>query len=949
MANLRWLRVRPSAAPARFMRAEKRPKRCAAILDLADSMQQFLHTYSCIATHRRSHRRARATDYSDDDAPATGVATDAGSRMMRCTRGLCAAIAVLLAPSTFAALSATAPNATVSADWRDAIVYFAMIDRFDDGDPSNNDQGVGEHDPTSGAHYSGGDLAGLTRRLDYIRGLGATALWITPPVRHQWWDGEVDYGGYHGYWGEHFAEVDPHFGTLADYRALADGLHARGMRLIQDIVVNHTGNYFAYAPDHDPRQPARDHRRNPAPGPNPAPTQWPFSLNDARDPAQLAADIYHWTPAISDFSDPRQEQTWQLASLDDLNTGNPTVRRALRASYGHWIRSVGVDAFRVDTAFYVEPAFFRDFLHADDPQAPGILRVAAQAGREPFHVFGEGFGIDAPFQDVQARKIERWSSDAHGPLLPAMINFPLYGSLLDVFARGRPPAVLGHRIGSMMQVHARPHLMPSFVDNHDVDRFLAGGDNAGLQLALLAIHTLPGIPVIYYGTEQGFIEPRAAMFAHGHGAGGRDHFDPSAPMYRQLQRLARLRRDHRALSRGVPQVLRADAAAPGAHLHAMRDGDETLFVALNSASHPVLVAEFETGLAPGTILQPVFALDGEAQALVPGHDGHASVVLPARSGQVWRAAGRGDVAKKPPTPTLDPLPDTPLRGVVEASGASRGVPDLALVIDGNVTRAIAVTPRADGRWRARIDVGDLVDPAIEHELRVWSPTHHVASNAVTFRVEPRWRQRVRYSDPTGDDHGPAGRYLYPTDPIWREHRPADIRDVRVSTSGASLRVEIGLAELVATWNPPNGFDHVALTLFVELPGRPDGARTLPGQQAELPGGMRWHVRARIGGWAHTLTTSKNADAHREGEPAASGATLDVDHATDTITLTVPAAALDHPSTLDGARVYLTTWDYDGGFRALAPEPSAFTFGGGSPPEPRVMDDSAVLVLAPLDP
>src|SRR5690606_8362574 len=97
--------------------------------------------------------------------------------------------------------------------------------------------------------YSGGDLVGLTRRLDYIRGLGATALWITPPVRHQWWDDAVGYGGYHGYWAQHFMEVDPHFGTLDDYRALATGLHARDMRLVQDIVVNHVGNYFSYAAD----------------------------------------------------------------------------------------------------------------------------------------------------------------------------------------------------------------------------------------------------------------------------------------------------------------------------------------------------------------------------------------------------------------------------------------------------------------------------------------------------------------------------------------------------------------------------------------------------------------------------------------------------------------------------------------------------------------------------
>ena len=85
-----------------------------------------------------------------------------------------------------------------SPDWRDQVVYFAMIDRFDDGDPRNNDQGAGEYDPADGAKYSGGDLAGLMRRIAHLRGLGATALWITPPVANQWWDPPVGYGGYHG-------------------------------------------------------------------------------------------------------------------------------------------------------------------------------------------------------------------------------------------------------------------------------------------------------------------------------------------------------------------------------------------------------------------------------------------------------------------------------------------------------------------------------------------------------------------------------------------------------------------------------------------------------------------------------------------------------------------------------------------------------------------------------
>ena len=851
-----------------------------------------------------------------------------------------AACAALLSGRAVAETASGELRHVASPDWRDQIVYFVMIDRFDDGDPSNNDQGAGEYDPADGARYSGGDLAGLVRRLDYIRDLGATALWITPPVRHQWWDGSIEYGGYHGYWGEHFAEVDPHFGTLADYQRLAHELHARDMFLIQDVVVNHTGNYFSYPDAYAPRDATRGYTRNRDSRPSAAPTQFPFSLNDARDPTQRAADIYHWTPDIADFGDLRQEQTYQLASLDDLNTENPTVRRALRASYGHWIREVGVDALRIDTAFYVPPDYFDDFLRADDAAAPGVLRVAAATGRRNFHVFGEGFGVDKPFADAKARKIETYVRDDAGrELLPAMLNFPLYGSLLDVFGRGHPSAVLAHRIESMMRLHARPHAMPSFVDNHDVDRFLAGGSEAGLRLALLAIHTLPGIPVVYYGTEQGFTAQRGAMFARGFESGGRDRFDPDAALYRTLRRLADLRRAHPTLRRGTPTVLGANPAAPGALVYAMRGDDGgTLLVALNSAPHPVLVANVDTRLAPGTQLAPRFALDDQAPALRVDAHGRLTATLPAHSGYVWQTReGKSRPDSMASAPELNSLPVAPQGDALELSGRAEPDDTLQLVIDGNLSRTVEARADAMGRWSARLGTEDFVDPAVEHRVVVWSPRHALASAAQTFRVERAWHTVLDLDDPAGDDHGPDGRYDYPTDPLWRTHRPADLRHLRVATSGSALRLQIRLNDVISTWSSPHDFDHVALTLFLELPGRGDGARVMPGQNAELPNDMRWHYRLRLGGWSQALFAHAGADARQEGSPVAAPLALAVDRDTDTLTITLPAAALGHPTTLEGARLYLSTWDYDGGFRALAPQAAAFAFGGGAADSAKIMD------------
>jgi Glycosidases len=206
--------------------------------------------------------------------------------------------------------------------WADKVLYMIMIDRFNDGEPSNNNQGKGEYDPRDGAKYSGGDLKGIIDKIDYIKGLGVDGIWITPPVANQWWDPWVNYGGYHGYWARDFKKVDEHFGTLEDYKALADALHKNGMKLIQDIVVNHVGNYFRFRNG--------KFELNTGSMPTSAPTQYPFSLNNYNDPVQRQRAIYHWTPDINNYSDPEQKLNYQMSGLDDLNTENPEVVESIK-------------------------------------------------------------------------------------------------------------------------------------------------------------------------------------------------------------------------------------------------------------------------------------------------------------------------------------------------------------------------------------------------------------------------------------------------------------------------------------------------------------------------------------------------------------------------------------------------------------------------------------------
>jgi hypothetical protein len=708
-----------------------------------------------------------------------------------------------------------------------------------------------------------------------------------------------------------------------------------------------------------------------------------------------------------------------MAGLDDLNTENPVVRQALRDSYGYWIREVGVDAFRVDTAFYVPPDYFEDFLYDDDPAAPGIDAVARSTGRDAFLNFGEGFALDAPYAEKSARKIDAYMRGDNGqPRLQGMLNFPLYGSLVDVYARGRPTAELAHRIESMLRVHANPHLMPSFIDNHDIDRFLAGGSEEALKQALLALMTLPGIPVIYYGTEQGFREPRAAMFAAGYGSGGRDHFDTSAPLYRFLQQVIALRRAHPLLSRGTPELLHSNRAGAGALAWRMRDGDAQLIVVMNTADAPVLLDHLATGLAAGTQLDELFAIGASVGAgatrdsgdeparTALSADGSLTAVLPPRSAFVWQPLdGPADKASGPgpdpracaasggsgPCPdalatiTFNPATSTTYAGDFELTGLAIGPQRLRLVVDGRLADAQPVDVDVDGRWRARVDTRAMLDPQLEHRLVAWDADTGAVSAPMNFRVQRQWQALADVADPLGDDHGRTGRYQYPTDAAFAQKRPNDIERVTVHGSGGALRVEVTMRNLLATWNPPHGFDHVAFNLYIELPSAPageahacraelaplpstdvdpvrssgassalqeigtagclsQGSRLMPQQFGELPDGMRWHYRIRANGWSNALFSAQGASATAEGTPVIPNATIGTDAARRTIAFTVPAAALGNPDTLAGARIYISTWDYDGGFRDLAAEAGPYTYGGGAPDQPRVMDE--VLVELP---
>lgn len=830
-----------------------------------------------------------------------------------------------------------------SPAWEEQVIYFVMTDRFANGDPTNDDQGRGEFDPAVEARYSGGDLQGLIDKLDYIQGLGATAVWITPPVANMWWDPLQQYGGYHGYWARNPKQVDEHLGTLATYQALSRALHARGMYLIQDVVPNHMGNFFQYG-SYDPADVGAGVLLNAAAVPTSKPTLPPFDQCDPTDPAQRAAGIYHWTPAISNYSDPVQEKTWQISDLDDLNTENPVVRAALRDAYGHWIKEVGVDAFRVDTAKFAPVDFWNDFFHATDPAAPGMLAAARATGRSNFFAFGEIFEVPDPMDDAADRKVVSFLGTPSQPAIPSVLGFPLYAEIGRVFAQGKPTSFMRYRLERLMDpaLYPDPYRVANFIDNHDVRRFLAVGSGPGFLQALAFLYTVPGIPVVYQGTEQGFTETRAAMFKGGY-LSDADHFNTQGAVYLRLQRLAALRRANPALVRGDLQVLASNQAGPGVLAYRRSLGADSVLVLVNTADESVLLNGMETGLPGGTVLESLYAEESTPVPVV-GAGGKVELVMPARGLVVARPT---PTITTPPTPPATITVTTPIEGqvfttdVVLSGSVSPPATALQLVLDGYLGRATDIAVAADGTWSVTLPVSLFPTGLQQHLLAIYAPVARVASSDFHFSTNAIFSGTViDVPDPLDDDLGPAGTYTYPSDTTFL--RQMDVTGVTLEVGATTLNVKVTLRDWSTTWNPPNGFDHVSFNLYWSLPSG-GGTDVMPKQSATTPAGFTWNYRQFTYGWDNAVFSSAGASATANGTPVpAAVPALKTSPSTRTVVFTYDRNTLGLAS-WSGVKLYLTTWDFDGiggGYRPLLQTRGPYAMGGGPGPYDPTSGESA---------
>ena len=334
--------------------------------------------------------------------------------MMRTPFLAAAALAIALPPG--------AAPASPPADYRarppqDEVVYFVLPDRFANGDPANDRGGIkGDRlktgfDPSAKGFYHGGDLKGLTQRLDYIQGLGATAVWFAPVFKNKSVQGPKgdESAGYHGYWITDFNSVDPHFGTNAEFKAFVDAAHARGMKVYMDIVVNHTADVIQYREGGDYSYRGKgDYPFARRGGPGGAPINAGFgddSDASAANWSHMTDPSFAYTPYVPKgeertktpawLNDPiwyhnRGNTNWQgesaqygdFVGLDDLATEHPRVLAGFIDIFGSWIDRFGIDGFRIDTAKHVNPEFWRSFV-------PAMMAKARARGIPNFHIFGE--------------------------------------------------------------------------------------------------------------------------------------------------------------------------------------------------------------------------------------------------------------------------------------------------------------------------------------------------------------------------------------------------------------------------------------------------------------------------------------------------------------------------------------------------------------------------------
>ena len=376
------------------------------------------------------------------------------------------------------------------------VLYMLMPDRFASG-RTDNDQMDGMHayrnDRSQPSLRHGGDLEGIRQHLDYFKELGVTALWFTPVLENN----SPDHGTqstYHGYATTNYYRVDPRLGTNEEYRRLCDEAHQKGIKIVMDMIFNHSGFEHPWVAD----MPTKDWFNTP---------EWLLPENQAKSVALKTMDgdakvndkylqtSYKLTPVIDPYAskvDLRETvDGWFVPTMPDLNQRNPHVIKYLIQNSMWWIETIGIDGIRMDTYPYADAEAMALWMKVIGEEYPNFNTVGETWVTEPAYT--------AAWQ--KDSKLARTNS-----YLPTVMDFAFYDRINQ--AKNEETDDWWHGFNRIYNSFVYDYLYPNpssvmaFIENHDTDRFLGKGkDSTALKQALAILLTVNRIPQLYYGTE----------------------------------------------------------------------------------------------------------------------------------------------------------------------------------------------------------------------------------------------------------------------------------------------------------------------------------------------------------------------------------------------------------------------------------------------------------------
>jgi len=488
------------------------------------------------------------------------------------------------------------------------VMYLIMIDRFADGDPSNNG---GIYDRKNKFYYHGGDLQGVIDHLPYLKELGVTAIWLTP-----WYDNydrlnqielkeDKPSTGFHGYNPQDFYAVEEHFGTLAKLRELVEAAHRSGIKIIQDQVMNHTGPYHPWVDD------------------PPAPT-W-FNGTKSK---HLKNVFQTWA-----LHDPRPVESlkretmegWFLDFLPDLNQHDAEVSRYLIQNTLWWIGTTGLDGIRMDTWQYVPNSFWRDWTKALKREFPNFKVVGEVKDGDVVHT--------SFFQGGRVR------FDGVDSGLDSLLDFPLFYPIRHAFAEGKPIDEIPKTLAKDY-LYTNPEILVTLLGGHDDGRFMSekGATLAGLKLANAFVLTTRGVPQLYYGDElamEGGDEPTTrGDFPGGFAGDKRNAFSVGGrtkdeqELFEYIKRLTTLRREYEVLRTGELVNLYVSEQQ---YAYARRGRSGTVIVVINNESDAASIEFDVSRVATGGVWKDRLGMSQPVQA----DDRKMRVSLPKRSAAIF--------------------------------------------------------------------------------------------------------------------------------------------------------------------------------------------------------------------------------------------------------------------------------------------------------------------------